>query len=154
MSWLAIMRPSEWELPVFLHVLGAMLLVGSTALVLTCLALAWRRDAPAAASLRRLGFRSLLLATIPSYLLMRVTAEWVRVTEDVSDEAGWIAVGYVVTDAGLLLLVIAAILAGIAARRDRNRDGGGVGLGRVATVLMAVLLAAYLVAVWAMTAKP
>ena len=154
MSSLAIMRPSEWELPVFLHVLGAMLLVGSTALVLTAFALAWTRGAAGAAALRRLGFRSLLLAAVPSYLLMRVTAEWARATEDINEEAEWVGVGYIVSDAGLLLLVVATIVAGIATRRDRRREDGGVMLARAATVLSAVLLAAYLVAVWAMTAKP
>lgn len=154
MSWLAIIRPSDWELPVFLHVLGSMLLVGSTALVLTAFALAWPRGASGAAALRRLGFWSLLLATIPSYVLMRMTAEWARTTEGVDEDAGWVGVGYIVSDAGVLLLVVATILAGVAARRDRSRDEGGVVLARLATVLAAVLLAAYLVAVWAMTAKP
>ena len=154
MSSVGFIRPSEWELPVFLHVLGSMLLVGSTALVLACFAFAWRRDAPAAASLRRLGFRSLLVAVIPSYLLMRVSAEWARTTEDVSADATWIGIGYAVSEGGLVLLVISTILAASATRRDRTREGGGAALARVVAVLTAVVAAAYLVAVWAMTAKP
>ena len=30
MSWLAVIRPDDWNLPLFLHVLGAMILVGAT----------------------------------------------------------------------------------------------------------------------------
>ena len=52
-----------------------------------------------------------------------------------------------------LLLLISVVLAGIGARRlaqGRVADW----LTRSATVLTVIILAAYLVALWAMTAKP
>jgi hypothetical protein len=55
---------------------------------------------------------------------------------------------------GLVLLLIATILTGLAARRGRAESSRSSTLARVATVLTGVLLAAYLVAVWAMTTKP
>jgi len=58
-----------------------------------------------------------------------------------------------VAEPGLLLVLIATLLSGLGLRRAR-RSGGGGGLTRAAGVLAAILLVAYLVAVWAMTAKP
>ena len=53
---------------------------------------------------------------------------------------------------GLLFLVAAIVLTGLAARR-KTEAGGGAGV-RVATGLISVLLVAYVVAIWAMTTKP
>ena len=59
-----------------------------------------------------------------------------------------------VTDPGLLILIAATVLGGLAARRA-GEPGGGPAIGaRIATGLVALLLVAYLVAVWAMTTKP
>jgi uncharacterized membrane protein len=148
---IALVRPDDWNFPLLLHVAGAMLLVGSLVTVAALLLLAWRGDSP---GLIRLGFRTLLIAAIPSYLLMRVGAEWINSKENIPDEADWIGIGYITADGGLLFLLISTILAGVAARRAGRQPAGGRTLGRVVTVLTLIVLAAYLVAVWAMTAKP
>ena len=147
----ALVRPDDWNFPLLLHVAGAMLLVGALVTVAGLLLLAWRGNSP---GLSRLAFRTLLIAAIPSYVVMRVGAEWINSKENIPDDVGWISIGYIAADAGLLLLLISTILAGLAERRARREPGGGGTLGRVATVLTLVVLAAYVVAVWAMTAKP
>jgi hypothetical protein len=145
---LASIRPDDWNLPLIVHVGGAMLLVGALVVVLATTA-AGRRGGDDAAVLVRLGFRALLLGVLPAYVVMRGGAEWVASTEGVGDPA-WIGIGYGVADGGLLLAVIATVLAWRASRRG----GGGGGLGRAVAGLSALLLVAYVVAMWAMTAKP
>ncbi len=147
---IALIRPDDWNFPLLVHVAGAMLLVGSLVTVAALLLIAWRGDSP---GLTRLGFRTLLIGTLPSYVLMRVGAEWVNSKENWPDDTSWISLGYITADAGLLLLVISTILAGLAARKARRGSGGGR-LVQVATGLTLVLVAAYVVAVWAMTTKP
>jgi hypothetical protein len=145
----AAVRPDSWNFPLLLHVAGAMLLVGVLVTVLGALVLARRGDA---AVLSRLGFRALLLAGLPSFLLMRVGAELVASEEDVTDDATWIAIGYAASDLGLLLMIVATVLAGLSARRASRGGGSGALTGAVAMTV--VVLAAYLVALWAMTTKP
>ncbi len=60
-------------------------------------------------------------------------------------------IGFITADAGALLLLIALILGGIGLRRARS---GGTGFLRASLYVSVLLLAAYLVAVWAMGAKP
>lgn len=148
---IALVRPDDWNFPLLVHVGGAMLLVGSLVTVAALLLLAWRSNSP---GLIRLGFRTLLIAALPSYVLMRVGAEWINSKENIPDEADWIGIGYITADGGAVFLLISMILAGIAARRAGRQPGGGGTLGRVVTVLTLIVLAAYVVAVWAMTAKP
>ncbi len=148
---LAAVRADEVNLPLFLHVLGAMLLVGT--LLLAGIVLFWRRgDRPPAA----LGFRVLLLGVLPSYVLMRIAAQWVYSEEGFSGEEDpdWIAVGYIVSDLGALLLLVTLVLTGIAARRARRPEVGGALLTRIAGGISYLLLVAYVITVWAMTAKP
>ncbi|MDQ4019459.1 MAG: hypothetical protein M3188_06460 [Actinomycetota bacterium] len=142
---LAVIRPDEWNLPLFLHVLGAMLLVGT--LLLAGLVLFARRDAG-------LGFRVLLVGVLPSYLLMRIAGEWIASEENFGEnEPDWLTIGYVTADLGALLILVSLVLTGIAARRARTTEGGGA-LTRVSGGIAYLLLAAYVVSVWAMTAKP
>jgi uncharacterized membrane protein len=148
---IALVRPDDWNFPLLVHVGGAMLLVGSLVTVAALLLLAWRGASP---GLIRLGFRTLLIAALPSYVLMRVGAEWINSKENIPDEADWIGIGYITADGGAVFLLISMILAGIAARRAGRQPGAGGTLGRVVTVLTLIVLAAYVVAVWAMTAKP
>ena len=146
---LAAVRPDDWNLPLLVHITGAMLLVGFLVVAAAgdLRAAAGPREAPV---LARVGFRTLLLGALPAYIVMRGGAEWIASTEDVSGEATWIGIGYMVSDAGLLVLLIATFLGARASRRA----GAGGAAGRAVAILSLVLLVAYGVAVWAMTAKP
>jgi hypothetical protein len=62
-------------LPLFLHVLGAMTLVGAILAVLILTVAAWGR--PEVAALRRAAFWTLLIVAIPAWIVMRVGAEWI-----------------------------------------------------------------------------
>jgi hypothetical protein len=153
MNVLAAVRENDVNLPLTLHVLGAGLLVGTLLAVATAIVLGWKRDGDAVA-LTRLGLKTLLLGVFPAYVLMRVGAQWTEAAEDLPDdfEPAWLGIGYITADAGALLVLISIVLAGIGLRRLRT--GGGIGLGRAAGIISVLLLAAYVVAVWAMTAKP
>jgi hypothetical protein len=153
---LAVLRPDDWNLPLFLHVLGAMTLVGSLAAVVTGLLVASARDGAASIALTRFGFRMMLVFVLPSYVLMRIGAQWIWSKEygDADQDPRWLELGYLVADAGALLLLIALILAGIGLVRARRSGNTPRKLARTVLVLAAILLLAYVVAVWAMTAKP
>ncbi len=138
------MRPDSWDLPLFVHVLGAVALVGTLVVVLAVTAAA-ARGGDGAAVLTRLSFRTLLVGVLPSYIVMRVGAEWIASESGIEDPT-WIGIGYITSDVGVLLTLIAIGLAWRASRRG--------GSARAVMVLAAVLLLAYAVAVWAMTTKP
>jgi hypothetical protein len=132
------------DLALFVHVLGALALVGALVVVLA-VSVGAARAGDGAAALSRLSFRTLLIGVLPSYIVMRVGAEWVA-SEAQYGEPTWIDIGYATADAGLLLTLIAIGLAWRAARRGTA--------GRAVLVLAAVLLIAFAVAIWAMTTKP
>lgn len=77
-----------------------------------------------------------------------------RASIDTDDPPSWIELGYAVSNPGLLLLIVATVLTGTGTRRTRRQAGGVTTLDRVATVLLAVSVVAYLMAIWAMTTKP
>jgi hypothetical protein len=152
MSVLATVRPDDWNLPVFVHVVGAMILVGG--LVAGASALAFARGD---AKMLRLGFWSLMLVSFPGWVIMRLGAQWIYSREGwdkVPDNLvpSWIGIGFLVADAGGLILVITLIIGGIGVRR--LQAGKGPGLLKATLVLSLLLLAAYVVAVWAMAGKP
>jgi hypothetical protein len=154
MTLLGVIRPDDWNLPLFLHVLGALTLVG--ALVLVVASLASARGGDSAAALR-LGYRSLLLAAIPGWIVMRVAAQWIASKEgldDLDDPPAWVDIGFITSEPTLLLLIAATICAGIAARRSREGGRSFGGLSTAALVLVAISLVAYLIAIWAMSTKP
>lgn len=149
---LATSRPTDWNLALFVHVLGAMILVGGLLTGASAMAFA-RGDA----RLLRLGYWTLLAVALPGYVLMRVGAEWSYMKQgwdDVPDDASpkWISIGYIVADLGALLVLAALILGGVGVRRLAS--GGGAGLLKAAMILAWIVLAAALVAVWAMAGKP
>lgn len=147
-------RPDSWNFPLLLHVTGAMLLVGSTLLVASTLISAWRSGD---AALVRSGYRQMLVAVIPSFLLMRASAEWIYSKEQwdkVDPTPSWLGIGFSVSDASLLFIIVATVAAGLAVRRI-NRGGSGHAVSaRIAAGCVSLMLVAYLVAVWAMTTKP
>ena len=146
----AVVRPGAWEFPLFLHVAGAMLLVGALVVVVATTTGALRRG-DGSEALAGLAFRTLLVGVLPAYILMRVGAEWIASKEGVPDDVQWIGIGYGVADGGLLLAIIATVLAWRAARRSGEGPGG---MGRAVFVLAALLIVAYAVAIWAMATKP
>jgi hypothetical protein len=146
---LAAIRPGDWNVPLFVHVGGAMLLVAALVIVAAAMGAAVRRG-DGALALTRLAYRALLLGVVPAYVVMRAGAEWIVSKEGVGD-ASWVGIGYSTADGGLVLVVIAAVLAWRATRRG---DGAPGGVGRAVVVLSGVLLLAYAVAIWAMTTKP
>jgi hypothetical protein len=155
MSVLAAIRPGEVNLALFVHVLGAMLLVGTLLATSSALLIAWRRtDADEVTALTRFGLRTLLIGVLPAYVVMRIGAQWVESQENLPDDfsPAWLDIGFVTADIGALVLVVSIVLAAIGLRRLRS--GRGEGLGRAVAVLATLLLAAYVVATWAMSAKP
>jgi hypothetical protein len=148
-----IIRPDSWNLPLLLHVGGAMALVASVTVAAVALIQGWRTSDPSAASLKRFGARTLLYAAIPSYFVMRIAAEWIASREGLENSnAAWLGDGFLVADGGGILLLIATIVANMAVRRDP--DAGLGKLAKVAASLSLILVALYVFAVWAMTTKP
>ena len=149
-----MIRPDDWNFPVLLHVAGAMALVASVTIVAVVFVQGWRTSDPAAAAtLQRFGARTLLFAVLPSFLVMRIAAEWALSRENLTDSnASWIGIGFGVGDFGGLLTLIAIIIANIGARRAR--EGGMSVLTKIATAISLLLLIGYVVAIWAMTTKP
>ena len=152
MSVVALIRPDSWNFPLFLHVLGAMILVGG--LLAGAATLGYARGE---ARFLRLGYWTLLAVSLPGWVLMRIGAGWISSKEgwdDLPDELvpTWLTIGFFVADLGGLILLVSLIVGGIGVYR--LRQGKGSGLLRATMVLSLVLLAAYLVAAWAMTGKP
>jgi hypothetical protein len=141
---LALVRPDSWNLPLFLHVLGATILVGAVAAT----AIAAGRSG-GSLMLRRVAFRTVLFLVIPAWILMRVTGEWTNSREDIPGDPGWLGVGYIVGDAGVVILLLAVIFGWMSVRKpDRGWPA------RTVAALALLYLAALLVAVFAMSGKP
>jgi hypothetical protein len=155
---LAAIRPDSWNYALFLHVLGAMALVGALVTAVTAQLLGWKRAAAGdTLAYARVAFKTLLIVGVPAWFAMRIGAEWIYSKEGwdkVPSEPGWLGVGYITADGGGLLLLISVILAGLGSRRLARAGGEVSNLSRSAGVLALIALAAYLVAVWAMSAKP
>jgi hypothetical protein len=145
----AAIRPDDWDLPLFLHVLGALVLVGGLLAGGTALAIARGQ-----VRLLRLGYFSLLALALPGWILMRVAAEWIYDKEGFTggDDPAWLDIGFITAEGGGVLLLVALILGGFGVRRVGR--GGGSGLLTASAILALVALVAYLVAVWAMGGKP
>jgi hypothetical protein len=151
MTLIAATRPDSWDFPLFVHVLGAMILVGGLLTGASSLAFA-RGDV----KFLRLGYWSLLAVALPGWLLMRIGAEWIASREGWTKKGvpspTWLDIGFILADAGGLILLVSLITGGIGVRR--LRAGKGAGLLKATLVLSIALLGAYVVAVWAMAGKP
>jgi hypothetical protein len=153
MSVVAAVRPGDWNVALFVHVLGAMVLVGGLVTCASSLAVA-----RGGVGLLRLGYWSLLAVALPGWLLMRIGAEWIRSKEGWDKlpqgvgQPTWLDVGSIIADVGGLILLVSLVTGGVGVRR--LREGKGAGLLQATLVLSIVLLAAYLVAIWAMAGKP
>ena len=151
MSVLATVRPDAWNFPLFLHILGAMVLVGGLLTSASSLGFA-RGDV----RILRLGYWSLLAVSLPGWILMRAGGEWIASREGWTKKGvpspTWLDMGFLLADLGGLILLVSLVVGGIGVYR--LREGKGSGLLRVTLVLAVVLLGAYVVAVWAMAGKP
>jgi hypothetical protein len=153
MTALATIRPDDWNLPLFIHVLGALTLIGALVTAASYL-FAARRDGFVASL--RVGVRSLLLVALPAYVVMRIGAEWLYSKEGLDDlpsDPDWVGIGYSTADIGLLIILISSLAAWLGLRRARADGGGGPGL-TIACGLVALVILMYGVAIWAMTTKP
>jgi hypothetical protein len=141
---LAFSRPF-W--PLFLHVLGAMLTFGAvvTAVLLSYVAL--RRAE--SAFLRRAAFTTLVLA-IPFYVVLRVFAQVIYDRERDAfggNDPTWVGIGFIVSDAGALVLLLSIGLA-----FWWTRSGRAIA-GRLVAGLSTLLLLMLTVAMLAMSGK-
>jgi len=153
MNVLAVIRPNEWELPLFIHVLGALAVVGGLTFATAMLFSAWRDRSAANV---RLALRSLTLGVLPAFVVLRGSAEWIADKEgyaDLDEPPDWIDIGYIVADAGFLLILIPTLLAWAALRKARTGTKPGATV-TIAAVLISLALVANLIALWAMTTKP
>jgi hypothetical protein len=150
---LAVVRPDEQNIRLFIHVLGAMILVGGLLSAAGLLALS-RGDV----RYLRLGYWTLLAVALPGWIVMRIGAQLIYTEQgwdklpDTIDEPAWLGIGYLLADLGGLLLLVSLIVGGVGVYR--LREGKGAGLLKATMVLSLVILAAYVVAVWAMAGKP
>jgi hypothetical protein len=136
---IAAIRPDSWNLPLFLHVLGAMLLFGATLSATILSVVGWRRSTTPV--LARATFLTLLAAAIPSWVLMRGGAAWIYSKENFSgnNDPTWIGIGFAAAEPGLLILLIATGLA-YWWQRSRKPVAGRIvaGLSSVYLVLLAI----------------
>jgi hypothetical protein len=138
---LALVRPDSWDFPLFLHVLGAMVLVGAMAATVIA--------SGRGTLLRGVAYRTMVFLVLPSWLLMRVAGQWIDSKEDLDGDPAWLGIGFIVGDAGLLFLLVTAVLAWWAYRHPERSWPGRAVVGLASLYLLALL-----VAMWAMTAKP
>lgn len=144
---LAAVRPHAWDLPLFLHVLGAMVLVGAVATAAVLAFVAWRR--PAMPVFARAAFSSLLTVGVPAYVVMRIGAQWIYAKEGFTGkhDPAWIGLGFLTADAGLLLLLLTT---GVAFWWRRS---GKIAAGRAVSSLTGAYLLLLGVTWFAMSAK-
>ena len=148
---MAAIRPDSWNIALLVHVLGAMVMVGALVLAVVALVGAWRNRSLDGA---RLGYRALLWGALPAWVVMRIGAQWIVDKEGLGNSSlSWVGIGFGTSEGGLLFMIVATVLAGLAVRRASR--GGSLGGGaRVAAVLVSLLVAVYVVTIWAMTTKP
>jgi hypothetical protein len=132
--------------PLFLHVLGAIVLFGGVASVAVLASTALREKAHTV-MLQRAAFTTTLLLVWPAFIAMRVGGQWVASDEHLDKSPpGWVGVGFAVSDAGILILAAITLLAWLAPRRPKA--------GKFLVALSVLYVIALGVAWFAMSAKP
>ena len=134
-------------MPLFLHVLGATLLIGGISAVVVVAVAALRH--PEHAALRRITFQTALIVVWPAFIATVAGGHWTLSREHLADNRpppGWALVGIAVTDLGVPVVIGLTVFAWLALRRPR--------MVRAVAALAALYLGALLVTLWAMTTKP
>lgn len=145
----AIQQPPDGNLPLFLHVLGATLTFGAIVALLIVGFAARRAPEERALWLRGVAFRIGLFVLLPTWILMRVAAQWIDDKEYPNGhEPGWVGVGFIVSDAGALVVLALLVLAWFGRRRYDSRAAA------VVPWLASLYAVALAVAWFAMSAKP
>jgi len=147
-------RASEWKIPLLVHIFGAMVLVGALTLALVSLVVAWRNGS---AAFTRVGMMSIFYGVLPGWIVMRGGAQWIAHKEGLDNDnvdLTWLNIGFTTSDLGFVLLIALLIIGGVAVRKINRQSETPILGPRIATVLVALLLVAYLVTIWAMTTKP
>jgi hypothetical protein len=127
-------------------VLGAMVLMGAvTAAVVALLP----RGGGDQDMLHRFAYRTMLYVGLPAWIVMFASGTWLYYEQfDAKDNPTWVHIGVITAEGGLVLFLVALGLARSAARRAKPRRAAAAG------ILGAIVLAGWVVAVWAMGAKP
>lgn len=151
---LAAIRPDAQDFALLLHLVGATIAFGGLLACAVSLLLARGET-----RLLRLGYFSLLLITLPGWILMRLAGQWIYSQQHWSDlpsnlsDPAWLKIGFIVSDWGGVLFLVSLVVGGVGVRRLQTGDGSTT-LLRVTMVISLVLAVAFAVAVWAMTGKP
>jgi cytochrome bd-type quinol oxidase subunit 1 len=132
--------------PLFLHVIGAMTLVGAVLTAAIVSWVAWRR--PGTPILARTAFTALAVVGVPAYVVMRIFAQVIASDEGLKHNLpSWVTIGQGVADGGLLLLLATAGSAFWWRRSSKQAAA------RTVAVLSAVYLVLLAVAWLAMSGK-
>ena len=122
MNLVHAIRPSDENVALLLHVLGAMLLVGGLLTAASSLALA--RES---VNLLRLGYVALLAVALPGWIAMFAgrNGSTARKVSRTSPSARVGLTGFLAAEFGGVLLLAALILGGVGVRRLRTGKGQG-----------------------------
>ena len=149
--------PSSWNIPLLIHVTGAMILVGGMLAAATALISAHGDE-----KRLRLGYYSLLFVAFPGMMLTKLGATAInskysghgffRSAFPSQDDPTWIMIGGTALDMGGGALVAALILGWFGLKKlDTKR---GQQMMKLVMLISIGLLAAYVLAIWAMGARP
>jgi hypothetical protein len=144
---------SDWLL--FAHVLTAIVLFGGVLAVATVSLAAQRWARPDQIPLlRAVAFRTNLLVVLPAFVAVHVFGDLLANREFEHGSPTWLAVGFALTDASLIVGGVALTLLQFwVLRRTRSGRPGGW-QAAVATLLPGLVLAALVAAIVLMAGKP
>jgi hypothetical protein len=144
---LAVIRSHAVDLPLFFHVLGAIVLFGATT---AAALLAWAaRRGEHLRALARGTFGTLLLCALPAWVVLFVFGSATKSKEHLPSGVNWVDVPMMIAAAGLLVL-----LAATGSALSWSRSPQGSWQPRAVGILSAGYIVALAFAWWVMTAKP